>query len=516
MADPSEPANLLRMMERMLQSAVLVACVALTIPAPSQAGVVETGDVVVFANRIAYGPTSFGTLLIEDGFPYNSASQAATGQADVAVTLAENGGSAFATVTGSQTRMEVTANLTIGGNGGNALMGILDDATVVVTGRTVIDITAPIGALTGGLRVSGTDSLFAGGNLDFELRNGLVVVEDNALLIALTQNDDATYLGGVPGTTAELIVRSGGTFDASATVSNTDGDVFIGEDTNGQKGQAFVTIESGGRFLADDVFIRSSDANPASITLSGADSLFEASRQLQQTGSGSSTIRVSDGAALSTQNYQLGFDGNHQATVETGGSIVATGNIQVGRNGGVGRLNLTGAGTTASGNSNVSVGWIGSGSNGIIDIGRGATLTANGQGFRLGQDDNLAQVIFRIGDDGTGEIESGQVIATELRFGAGTALFDLQLDPGVTLSIGDKFVLIDYETLRFDVPEQGFASLPDNSIITRSGYDFRVRYADDLGGGDLAFTVTVIPEPLASLGGLLCLSLLAGRRQNSR
>ncbi|MEM1013623.1 MAG: hypothetical protein AAGI46_15555 [Planctomycetota bacterium] len=500
----------------MLQSAVLVACAALTIPAPSQAGVVETGEVVVFANRIAYGPTGFGTLLIDDGFLYNSASQAATGQADVAVTLAENGGSAFATVTGSQTRMEVTANLTIGGNGGNALMGILDGAGVDVTGRTVIDITVPpLGGLTGGLLVSGTDALFAGGNLDFELRRGLVVVEDNALLIALTQNDDATYLGGVPGTTAELIVRSGGTFDASATVSNTDGDVFIGEDTNGQKGQAIVTIESGGRFLADDVFIRSSDANPASITLSGADSLFEASRQLQQTGSGSSTIRVSDGAALSTQNYQLGFDGNHQATVETGGSIVATGNIQVGRNGGVGRLNLTGAGTTASGNSNVSVGWIGSGSNGIIDIGRGATLTANGQGFRLGQGDNLAQVIFRIGDDGTGEIESGQVIATELRFGMGTALFDLQLDPGVTLSIGDKFVLIDYETLRFDLPDQGFASLPDNSIITRSGYDFRVRYSDDLGGGDLAFTVTVIPEPLAALGGFAGVALIGLRRRSA-
>ncbi|MEM7808065.1 MAG: hypothetical protein AAF561_08140, partial [Planctomycetota bacterium] len=179
MADPSEPANLLGMMERMLQSAVLVACAALTIPASSQAAIVETGDVVVFANRIAYGPTSFGTLLIDGGTLYNSADQAATGQDDVSVTLAENGGSAIATVTGSQTRMEVTANLTIGGNGGNALMGILDGAGVDVTGRTVIDITVPpLGGLTGGLTVSGTNALFAGGNLDFELRNGLVVVED--------------------------------------------------------------------------------------------------------------------------------------------------------------------------------------------------------------------------------------------------------------------------------------------------------------------------------------------------
>ncbi|MEM6550921.1 MAG: PEP-CTERM sorting domain-containing protein [Planctomycetota bacterium] len=473
----------------------------------AHADIEETGQVTVFQNRIAYGPTGFGTLLIDDGVLYNSASQAATGQNDVAVTLAEDGGIAFATVTGSQTRMQVTANLIVGGNGGNAFLQVLDGAGVDVTGRTIVDTTAPV---SGGLIVSGTDSLFAGGNLDFELRNGPVVVENNALLITLTQNDDATYLGGVPGTTAELTVRTGGTFDASATPSNTDGDVFIGEDTNGQKGKAIVNIESGGRFLADDVFIRSSDANPASITVRGTNSLFDASRQLQQTGSGSSTIRVSDGGTLTTRNYQLGFDGNHQATVESGGTLVATGNLQVGRNGGIGRLVLTGADTTAVGNSNVSVGWIGSGSNGIIDIGRGATLTANGSGLRLGQGDNLAQVIFRIGDDGTGLIDSGTIFATELRFGVGTALFDLQVDSEATLDLGDKFVLIDYDTLRFDVPGQGFQDLPDNSVITRNGLLFLIDYDDDLGGGDLALTATVIiPEPAAlallALGGGLLL-----------
>ncbi|MEM1212245.1 MAG: PEP-CTERM sorting domain-containing protein [Planctomycetota bacterium] len=476
----------------------------------AHADIEETGQVTVFANRIAYGPTGFGTLLIDDGVLYNSATEAATGQNDVAVTLAEDGGIAFATVTGSQTRMNITANLIIGGNGGNAFLQVLDGAGVDVTGRTIVDTTAPV---SGGLIVSGTNALFAGGNLDFELRNGPVVVEDNALLITLTQNDDATYLGGVPGTTAELTVRTGGTFDATATPANSDGDVFIGEDTNGQKGKAIVTLESGGRFLADDVFIRSSDANPAAITISGADSLFDAFRQLQQTGSGSSTIRVSDGGTLTTRNYQLGFDGNHQATVESGGTLVAAGNLQVGRNGGIGRLVLTDANTFARGTSNVSVGWIGSGSNGIIDIGRGARLEANGSGLRLGQGDNLAQVIFRIGDDGTGLIDSGTIFATDLRFGAGTALLDIQVDPDVTLNLGDKFVLIDYDTITFDIPGEGFENLPDGSILERSGYQFLIDYADDLGGGDLALTATVvIPEP-ASLVLLVAGGVVLARRR---
>ncbi|MBI1336839.1 MAG: hypothetical protein GC164_07745 [Phycisphaera sp.] len=57
--------------------------------------------------------------------------------------------------------------------------------------------------------------------------------------------------------------------------------------------------------------------------------------------------------------------------------------------------------------------------------------------------EDLATLIFTIGDDGNGSTDSGRIDAGGFFFGAGTSMLQLVIDPGVLLTAGDKFTLID-------------------------------------------------------------------------
>ncbi|MEM6333957.1 MAG: PEP-CTERM sorting domain-containing protein [Planctomycetota bacterium] len=494
---------------------VTLAAASLALAAPhSTAAITESGDIVVTDVDITYGDTAFATLLVTGGSVLSPLSPADPAD-PFSVFFGRNANATgLATIRDAGSQFNVDDNLTLGNNGGTGGLTVFNGATANVGRQTLINSAGS----NGGLTVASPGSVYNGGDRDFIVFQGTVLVQSAGRINALSGNNSRVRIGEVPTRTAELIVQGGGVFDATATAGTTsDGEVFIGNGGGPTGGQANVTVQGGGQFIADEVFIRSQAVTPASITVSGVGTQFTALRRIEASVGASNTL-VTEQAALQTVNYELGGTGTgtHSLTVSDGASVLATGNIQVGRLGGTGVLTVTGPTTTVQANSQFSIAWPGGNSTGTVDIGAGATLTANGQGFRLAQQStNVANIVFRIGDIGGGVFDSGTVIATDLRFGQGTANLDLLLDPGVTLNLGDKFVLVDYgndgngiddEDLRFDVPGQGFAGIADGGILERDGTLFRIDYDDDLGGGDLALTATVvIPEPAT-----LALLALAG------
>ncbi|MEM6854656.1 MAG: PEP-CTERM sorting domain-containing protein [Planctomycetota bacterium] len=490
----------------------------------AHAAITESGDIVVTDDDITYGDTAFATLLVNSGSVFSPVSPADPADPFSVFLGRSAGGTGLATIRDAGSVFNVDDNLNIGLSGGTGRLTVFNGATVNVARQTIIN---SIDATDSGITVASPGSVYNGGDRDFIVFQGRVLVQNEGRINALNPDNGVVKvrIGEIPGSTAQLIVQSGGIFDATASPaepgnnsSTRDGDVFIGNGGGPSGGQAIVTVQSGGQFLADQVLIRSPKDTPASITVTGPGTQFTALRRIEAS-VGASNMLVTDGAAVQTVNYELGGTGTgtHTLTVSDGAAVLATGNIQVGRLGGTGVLSVSSPGTTVQANSQFSIAWPGPNSTGTVDIGAGTTLTANGQGFRLAQQSNsVANIIFRIGDVGGGVFDSGTVIATDLRFGQGTSTFDLLLDPGVTLELGDKFVLIDYgndgngiddEDLRFDIEDNGFAGIADGGIITRGGYDFLIDYDDDLGGGDLAFTATVVPEPtslaLLALGGML-------------
>jgi len=197
---------------------------------------------------------------------------------------------------------------------------------------------------------------------------------------------------------------------------------------------------------------------------------------------------------------------NYIANSGTGSLIVQNGGLAEMRyldlghaNGGYGEALVTGAG------SRIEVYYagtnIGRGHSSASPPGEGVLRLARGGVFYTDQHLNVGYssynpkgtMVFIIGNNGSDSVVPGRA---EVDSGVTLNIADLlmEVDPGIGLTLGQQFVLIDYLTLHATFNR--FQNAPEDGIVvTPNHHAFQINYATDLGAGDLAITATVVPVP---------------------
>ncbi len=129
---------------------------------------------------------------------------------------------------------------------------------------------------------------------------------------------------------------------------------------------------------------------------------------------------------------------------------------------------------------------------GVLILARGGKVFANATFIGGATYGGMGTLGFVIGDIGTGAVNCGLLETTSLSIVNAHADFQMNVDPGVNLAIGTQYTLVDYGTLG----SGRFTGISEGDIYTSpEGYHFRINYATDLGGGDLAITATVTDLP---------------------
>ncbi|HPF41006.1 MAG TPA: dockerin type I repeat-containing protein [Phycisphaerae bacterium] len=103
--------------------------------------------------------------------------------------------------------------------------------------------------------------------------------------------------------------------------------------------------------------------------------------------------------------------------------------------------------------------------------------------------DETGSLNFNIRDDGAGEAIADTMSAADFTNTNGVAELSVEIDNGVSVSVGDHFTLIDYETFG-----GGFANVGDEELLKVNGYSILIDYNEDLGGGNLALTATICDD----------------------
>ncbi len=527
------------------------AVILTTMAAPAtHAAVVETGDVTEDNLFKRVGDSGVGTLTIDNGSSIVETRRVIFGDD-------APGGDGTGLVTGAGSSLEINDDLTIGGSGTGKLT--VSNGGTAFTKRPLgadsgvgeVSIGQAAGSV-GELIVTGTGSSFSADSIWFYMGGsgtGTLSVEDNATMIAFDQTIDNPFFRTTQNADgqATINVRSGGLLDITGAGNDV---IHLGE-----KGEATLNIESGGRMLAGRMRIAQQDDSSADINITGAGSELQAefffaaqdpntvvtidvqdqgklhvTRWLYVGQEGTGTLNVSGGSVIDVdEDLFVGGEigalaGNGSMTVTGGGTVTVDDDMYISTDISTGVFSISGDGSTLTVNDRLYVGW-GAASfpaDGTLEVGRGALIEApaNGTGnsglrFAIASNDK-ATMRFIIGDDGTGSIESGLIETGALRFGGGTALLDIDIDNGVVLSLGDTFTLIDYANWDGGL----FNGIADDSVVSFGGYDLLINYDADLGGGDLALTATVVPEPaslvLLGLGGVALLGRRRGRSAEDR
>ncbi len=534
----------MRMSKTIYHTAALLA--AMTAPAV-HAAIVETGDVTINSglNTKRVGDTGAGALTINAG--------SSVVDRKLLIFGANAGSNGVGLVTGAGSSLEINNDLSIGG-GGTGKLTVSDGATAFTkrlpgdpedVGEVAIGQAA---GSVGELIVTGAGSSFSADSIWFYMGGSgtaTLTVEDNATMVAFDQTIDAPFFRTTQNADgqATINVRSGGLLDITGAGNDV---IHLGE-----KGDATLNIESGGRMLAGRMRVAQQDNSTVDINITGVGSelkaeflfaaqdpntvvtidvedqgLLHVTRWLYVGQEGTGTLNVSGGSEVDVDEDlwvggELGaFAGNGSMTVTEGSTVTVDDDMYISTGIATGVFSISGDGTKLTVNDRLWVGWgyydAASGTrfpaDGTLEVGRGALIEAPGNGpssnsglrFTVASVDT-ATMRFIIGDDGAGSIESGLIETGHLRFGGGTALLDIDIDSGVVLSLGDMFTLIDYANWDGGL----FDNVADDAIVSFGGYRFLIDYDTDLGGGDLALTATVVPEPtslaLLGLGGLLVL-----------
>ncbi|MDZ8119026.1 hypothetical protein [Pontiella agarivorans] len=135
----------------------------------------------------------------------------------------------------------------------------------------------------------------------------------------------------------------------------------------------------------------------------------------------------------------------------------------------------------------------------IIRLARGGVLYTHSDLYVGGTaTSSTGTLVFTIGNNGSGSIVPGHAEVDGV-LNLYLSHLQMEVDPGVALTLGQQFTLIDYQSFNSSYT---FENVSEGGVIlTPNHYAFRINYATDLGSGDLAITATVVAPPVADGDG---------------
>jgi T5SS/PEP-CTERM-associated repeat protein len=421
----------------------------------------QMGDSAVFGVNtltVGNGGTGDGQLNVFTGSKFTTA--------DDTTVAAEEDSQGVIEVDGTGSALTVQGNLTVGG-GGTGSLTVSDNATVTNQDATVGDEETSTGTV---LLFDAGATWHTYGDLTIgENGTGEVTVEAGATM----QVDGDLTLGHNEGSQGTLTVDG-----PTTTFTFGAGDVTIGSSGTGTmivQNAAFVDLSGNAVTLGDQ---ETGDGgllvtDPGTILNTGA---------LTVGGSGSGTLTVQNGGALSTGDATIGdqaVSNFNLALVTDPGSTWTTTGLTVGGSG-VGTLEIENGGVVTVNNTELAIG--------DEAIGEG-TVTLNGTGSTLRFTGKL-----EVGENGTGlfavegaaSFTGNSVVVGDMPFSVGTLNVD---------GVGSK---MEVQT-DFNIGEQGAGSLNVTNSATLTS-DVNTTLAD-MSGSSAAATVGTLAN--WSIGGTL-------------
>ena len=192
----------------------------------------------------------------------------------------------------------------------------------------------------------------------------------------------------------------------------------------------------------------------------------------------------------------VGRNGTGEAVIKNGGYVYTKNYIYLGAsNDSQGTVEVTGDGSLWEALGGFKIGNGGSSTDPIPAIGalkmaRGGKIKAASVTVGYSSYHAVGTLDFIIGNTGAGAINCGWVETSTLQLYL--AYLEMHVDPGINLTVGTQYTLVDYSS----IGTGRFVGISEGDIYTSpEGYHFRINYATDLGGGDLAITATVTELP---------------------
>ncbi len=327
-----------------------------------------TGASDYSGNTVVHG----GTLTIGDG-------GTVTGNVDVIIgQLADDVGKLVVDAENGGGTLSASNNISVGYNG-NGTLDILNGGSASATSIILGEQANSVGTVT----VSGTDSeLTATSYIEIgSTGSGTLNILDGGAV----SNTDG-LIGNISGSTGKVTVSGSG-----STWTNS------GKITVGEAGVGTLEVLDGGAVTSAYGYIgASSGSTGSSATISGEESSWEITNELQVGRSANGTLSVLDGGYLSNVGTQIGVnsDGTGEATVSGAGSRwEANGEFVVGFTGS-GTVNVLDGGTLSTENGNVGVFASGDNSVTVSDAGsswvNSGTLVLGGQ-FKVPEGESLPE-----------------------------------------------------------------------------------------------------------------------------
>lgn len=307
--------------------------------------------------------------------------------------------------------------------------------------------------------------------------SGRVTFSHGAQLIQPTYQNHNIYLGMNMGAEAEMVVTHSGTW-----IYLSDG-VYCGY-LAGAEGR--LEVKDGGLCEPSSLHVGFQAGAKGEVVVKGAGSV------LKLWTNGTSDIGRSGHGSLIVKDEGLAqLRGLRVAWVES-----SSGDVLV-----------TGAGSRLE--NSYTTAQLGPGASGVPDpepataiirLARGGVFYSNQKVVIGGKDtSSTGTLVFTIGNDGSGSVVPGHAeidgeVSLEL------AALQMEVDPGVALTLGQQFTLIDYQSFHYFYNQ--FKNIAEGDIIlTPNHHAFRINYATDIGSGDLAVTATVVEPPVADGDG---------------